>query len=224
MPRQILEIRLQQIERELVILGNMVEQALMRSVRLLQERDLEGARELISADIEINTRRFALERAVLRTFATQQPILASDLRLMAAILEITTELERIGDYAKGIAKVSLLLPRDPLPPPVGHFTPMAAHTCIMLQEALDAFIRRDAVRARTIPSRDDAVDSLYEQVYYSIIALIIEDPRLADRGNRLIWVAHNIERAADRVVNLCERILLAVSGEMIELDEELHVP
>jgi len=221
-PRETLAREIQHLEDEILILGNMVEDALVASVGILKKRDMEGARCLIVKDIDINARRYAIEDRTLALIALQQPV-ARDLRVLAAILEIVTELERIGDYAKGIGKISLLIGEQPLLKPLVDIPLMAEKALSMLRSALVAFIERDVETARAIPALDDEVDQLYEQVYRELITYILADPTCLEQANHLLWAAHNLERAADRVSNICERILFMVTGEFSEFDSEVSL-
>jgi len=215
--RQAFERELQRLQDEMLVLGSMVENALTEAVKALKERDQEAARRLIAQDRTINEHRFTIEQDCLVLIATQQPM-AGDLRMLASVLEITGELERIGDYAKGIARICLLLGADPLIKPILDLPRMAEKARTMLHRALDAFIRRDVALARAIPQEDDEVDALYNQVYRVLLTYIIADPSTIEQVNYLMWAAHNLERAADRVTNICERVLFAVTGELVELD------
>lgn len=219
MPRETFERELQRLQNEMLALGSMVEQAIAESVELLKRRDMEGSRRLIAQDRQINEKRFAIEGDTLVLIATQQPM-AGDLRTLAAVLEIATELERIGDYAKGIAKINLLIGEGPLLKPVADIPLMAEKARSMLHRALDAFVRQDVALARAIPTEDDQVDALYNQVYRELLTFIMADPRNMDQANYLLWAAHNLERAADRVTNICERVIFTATGEMIEMDVE----
>ena len=144
--------------------------------------------------------------------------MASDLRVLAAVLDIASELERIGDYAKGIAKINLMIGEGPLLKPLVDVPRMAEQACSMLRRALEAFVQQDKDLAQAIPAEDDAVDSLYNQVYRELITHILADPSTIEHANYLLWVAHNLERAADRVTNICERVIFTATGEMVELD------
>ena len=219
MPREAFERELQRLQGELLTLGGMVEEAITASVESLRRQDLEAARRVIDRDREINEQRFAIERDTLILIATQQPM-AGDLRVLAAILEITTELERMGDYAKGIAKINLMMGEKPLLKPLIDIPRMAAKAQDMLHRALEAFVNRDVEMARAIPLEDDEVDALYNQVYRELLTYIMADPRTIDQATYLLWVAHNLERTADRVTNICERVVFTVTGEMIEMDVE----
>jgi len=219
MVRQTFDRELERLQDEILILGSMVEKALMESVASLKRRDMEAARRLIVEDHLINEKRFAIEADALVLIATQQPM-ASDLRTIAAVLEIATELERMGDYAKGIAKINLMIGEQPLLKPLIDIPRMAEKARDMLHRALDAFVRRDVTLARAIPAEDDEVDALYNQVYRELMTFIMSDPRCIDQANYLLWAAHNLERTADRVTNICERVIFTVTGEMVEIGAE----
>jgi phosphate transport system protein len=202
----------------MLALGSMVENALVGSVETLKQRDFEASRQLIDQDKVINEKRFAIETDALVLLATQQPM-ASDLRTIAAVLEIVTELERMGDYAKGIAKINIMIGDDPLIKPLIDLPKMADKTSSMLHRALDAFVRRDVDLALAIPLDDDEVDEYYNLIYRELMDLIIADPSNTEQANQLLWAAHNLERTADRVINICERVVFTVTGKMIELDK-----
>ncbi|MBL7184015.1 MAG: phosphate signaling complex protein PhoU [Anaerolineae bacterium] len=219
MVRQTFEQEMQRLQDEVLVLGGMVENAIIESVEVLKRRDPDGARRLIAGDRVINEKRFAIEADCLVLIATQQP-LAGDLRTLAAVLEIVTELERMGDYAKGIARINLMMGEEPLLKPLVDIPRMAEKARDMLHRALDAFVRRDVALARAIPADDDEVDALYNQVYRELLTFIMNDPRTIDQATYLLWVAHNLERTADRVTNICERVVFTVTGEMMEMDAE----
>lgn len=217
MPRATFERDLQHLQDELLALGSRVEQAITESVQLLRRRDFYGSRQMIAADHDINAERYAIESACLTLIATQQPM-AGDLRRIAAVLEIATELERISDYAKGIAKINLMIGDQPLLKPLVDIPRMAEKGRDMLHRALAAFALQDVDAARAIPQEDDEVDALYYQIYRELADMIIDDPATIDRANYLLWVAHNLERTADRVTNICERVVFTATGQMVELD------
>jgi phosphate transport system protein len=219
MPRESFDKDLQHLEDGILTLGSMVETAIMESVDALKRRDLESSRELIALDRRINEKRFAIEAEALAVIAMQQPV-AIDLRMLAAVLDIADELERIGDYAKGIAKINLRIGEGPLVKPLIDIPAMARKACSMLHRALEAFIDRDVDLARALPGEDDEVDNLYNQVYRELMTYVIADPRTIEQANFLLWAAHNLERAADRVTNICERVLFTATGELIEMDVE----
>lgn len=217
MLRTRLQEELNRVEKDVLALGAMVEEAIKASVDALVRRDREAAQRIIDDDRLINERRFAIESDILVLIATQQPI-ARDLRLLAAMLEIITELERTGDYAKGISRVNLYLGDAPLIKPLIDIPRMAQKATDMLHRALKAFAERDVEAARAIPREDDEVDALYNRVNEELLHLVMADIKNLEQANYLLWAAHNLERAADRVTNICERVVFTVTGEMSELD------
>jgi phosphate transport system protein len=219
MTRQTFDRELQRLQDEVLALGSRVEEALIKSVQQLKQRDFAASRRLIADDRVINERRFAIEEDVMTLIATQQPM-AGDMRLLAAILEIVTELERMGDYAKGIGRINLLIGEQLLVKPLIDLPVMAEKARDMLHRALEAFVQRDVEQARTIAQRDDEIDALYNQIYRELLSYIIEDPHVIEQANSLLWVAHNLERTADRVINICERVVFTVTGELAELDTD----
>jgi len=223
MPREMFDRELQKLQDRLLVLGSMVEQALRDSVANLKKRDLDASRHLVAQDHILNEKRYEIEGEALILIATQQPM-ASDLRQIAAILEIAIELERIGDYAKGIGKINLLIGTAPLLKPLVDVPRMAELACDMLHRALQAFTTRDVDLAYLIPEEDDEVDDLYNQVYRELMTYIVADPKNIEQANYLLWAAHNLERAADRVTNICERTIFTVTGKLIEIsssDDEI---
>ncbi len=219
MPRQSFDRQIHHLQDEVLLLGSMVEQALLNTVDALRRRDIPVARRILSEDHLINEKRFAIENNILILMATQQPI-AHDLRLLAAMLEVITELERIGDYAKGIAKVVIRLGDAEVRVPNADFVRMAELAVGMLHRSLGAFIAENAPQAHAIPEEDGQVDQLYNKVYRGLVEYMISHPGSIDDSNLLLWVAHNLERAADRVTNICERTVFIATGELLELDSE----
>jgi phosphate transport system protein len=216
-PRTTFDRQIQDIQNEVLILGSMVEEAVLGSVEALKQRDLEAAQRIYHGDQKINEKRYEIENECLVLIARQQPM-ARDLRILAAVLEINTELERIGDYAKGISRINMMMGDEPFLIPITDLTLMAEKGLDMLHRSLSAFIERDAETARQIPQEDDEIDALYNHIYRELIDQMIDDPESIDRANYLVWAAHNLERMADRVTNVCERIVFVVTGEMRELD------
>lgn len=217
MPRQTLDREIHHLQDEVLLLGSMVEQAMLNAIDALKRQDLSAARRVYKDDDLINEKKYAIENRVLILFATQQPI-AHDLRLLAAILEVITELERMGDYAKGIAKVCLVIGEDPTPIPAREISRMGDLAVGMLHRALSAFIHEDVSMSYRIPKEDDLVDELYNQIYRKNVADMIANPDIIDHSNYIMWVVHNIERMADRVTNICERTIFIATGELLEID------
>jgi phosphate transport system protein len=223
MTRQLFDRELQKMQDRMLALGSEVEENLLASVRVLQERDHAEARRLIAGDEHVNQEQMNIETESLVLIATQQP-LASDLRFIASVISIATELERINDYAKGIAKISLMIGDDPLLPPVVDLPPMATKASSMLRRALQAFTQSNVDAAYAIHEEDDQVDELYNKVYKDLIALIAADAEAMDQATHILWAAHNLERTADRVSNICERVIFTATGQIIEMPEEDEIP
>jgi phosphate transport system protein len=217
MLRKTFENEIQQLKDETLVLGSMVEQNVLDAVEALKKRDLQWSERIVDADKKINDKRFALENQVMILIATQQPM-AHDLRLLASIFEVISELERMGDYAKGIAVINIRMGDQPLLKPLVDVPRMAQIGADMLHRALTAFVNEDAETARSIPKDDDQVDHLYDQVYRELITYIMADPSNIERANWLLWVAHNLERLADRVTNICERTIFIATGELLEIN------
>jgi phosphate transport system protein len=211
------ERELRGLQDEVLVLGSMVDKAIDRSIDALRRLDHPAAQQIIRDDQHINRKRFDVENAAIALIATQQP-LAGDLRTIVAVLNIIVELERMGDYAKGIAQIVLRHGEQPLLKPLIDVPRMADKARDMLRRSLDAFVARDAEAARRIAAEDDEVDALYDQVYRELLTFMLRDPKTIDRATWLLWTAHNLERIADRVTNICERVVYEATGEMAEMN------
>ena len=216
-PRARFTSELRAIQDDVVSLGRMVGVAIDQSVEALKGRDTDWARMVIHNDIAINARRFAIEERCMKLLATQAP-LAVDLRFIASALNIITDLERMGDHAEGICKINIMLGEEPLVKPLIDIPRMAAKANDMLSRSLEALVARDIEKAKAVSHEDDEVDALHDQVVRELISYMIEDPRTIQRALYLTWVSHNLERIADRVTNICERVVYIVTGEMEEIN------
>jgi phosphate transport system protein len=208
--------KLKEIQGDVLAMGSMVEKATLHSVQALKERDLALAEKVIADDIKINKQRFDIEEKCMELIATQQPM-AGDLRIIMSVANVVTELERIGDHAEGIAKIVVMIGDEPPLKPIVDLPRMAEKTADMLRRSLEAFINHDTDAARKIATEDDEVDNLYNQVFRELLSFMAENPKTITRATRLIWVAHNLERSADRVTNICERVVFTVTGKMEEI-------
>ena len=216
MPRTTFAHEMQEIKDDVLLLGSMVEQAVMESAEALRDNDLEHSRRVLSKDLNINTKRFEIEISIMVLMATQQPI-AQDLRLLAASLDICTELERMGDYAKGIANINLRSEGLSLPYILRDIYAMAEKAVDMLHRAMTTFADNDVQTAKSIILEDDVIDECYTQLYYEAVNNVLGDLSNIERANYVIWAAHNLERLGDRVTNICERVIYIVTGERPEL-------
>ena len=208
--------KLREIQDEVLVMGGMVSEAILRSIEALKNRDMDLAEQIVTGDQKINDLRFEIEEKCIQLIVTQQPI-ANELRIIIAVLNIITEVERIGDYAEGIAKITIMIGDEPPVKPLIDIPLMAEQAVDMLRRSLDAFINKDADAARKICIEDDIVDHLYDQIYLELLDLMMENPQIVSRATRLIWVAHDLERSADRVTNICERVIFVITGKMEEI-------
>ncbi len=219
MTRTVFTQSLQELQDGVLALGSMVEKAIGRAVESLRNQDIALAQQVVDGDARINEVRWELEEAAINLMATQAPM-ARDLRRIAAVMHIVTELERMADHAEGIAVLTLRTADEPHLKPLVDIPRMADVARELLVEALDAYTEMDAERARQIARRDDDVDRLYEQVYRELLTFMISDPRTITRATHLLWVAHNIERIGDRVTNICERVVFVVTGQIEEMNKK----
>jgi phosphate transport system protein len=215
MPRNNFDQSLQQLQEEVLMLGSMVQKATDRSIEALRARDVRTARQIIADDTQINAKRYAIEDLCVDMIARQQPM-ARDLRKITAALIIANELERMADYAQGISKINVMMGDEPLLKPLVDIPRMAELSIAMTRDALDAFVTGNAERARQIALSDDEVDQLYEQVYRELLVFMFNDPQTIQRATWLLWIAHNLERIADRATNICERVIFMATGELVE--------
>ncbi len=217
MSREFFHRELTELQDEVLVLGSMTEKAVLDAMEALRDGDGTWSNKIIQEDARINAKRFEIEEKALFIIASQQPM-ATDLRALLSILYITTDLERIGDHAEGIAKINLLMGDEPLPRRLGYVPSMADRAVAMLSNSLKSFINRDVDFARQICDSDDEVDRLQDSVYDECIRSMIADPSTIQRNTYLLWTAHNLERIADRCTNICERTIFMVTGRMEEIN------
>ena len=215
MPRTDYDRDLRMLQDDLLMMGNMVEKAIARALDALRNRDLEAANDVIREDDIIDQKQTEIEERCIDLIATQQP-LAGDLRILVTALHLCGELERMGDYAEGIAKISVMMGDEPPLKPLIDIPRMAQKASDMVRRSLDAFVNRDVVAAMSVRSDDDEIDALYEQVYRELLTYMLGDPSVIRRATHLLWAAHNIERIADRATNIAERVIYMVTGRVFE--------
>jgi phosphate transport system protein len=202
------------VEQDLLQMGEMVITAINRSIHALKNLDKAEAESIIADDARINSKRWNIENQCIQIFATQQPV-AGDLREIVSFMDLITNLERMADHAKGIANIVVRHDQTPLLKPLIDIPRMADKASEMIQKSLTAFITQDVAAARAIIEMDNEVDALYEQIFRELLIYMMEDPKTITRAIYLIWVCHNLERIADRVTNICERIIFMVTGEIL---------
>jgi phosphate transport system protein len=206
---------LRALQDDLLVLSSMVEKAIAKALDALKGRDLAASRQVVQEDDAIDQQRFQLEEKCIELIATQQPT-ARDLRTVITILHIAVELERMGDYAEGIGKISLMMGDEPPLKPLIDIPRMAERAMDMLRKSLDALTSRDTAVASQVCKDDDEVDALYDQVYRELLTYMLQDPRTIQRATYLLWVAHDLERTADRATNIAEMVIYLVTGKMTE--------
>jgi phosphate transport system protein len=217
MTREAYQRNLRELQDEVLVLGSMIEKALERSMQALKGRDLDLAKQVLAEDKQVDKKRYEIEEQALDIMSCQAPM-ASDLRILLAILSIVTDLERMGDHAAGNAKIAIMIGDEPPLKPLIDLPRMNERVIDMLHRSLNAFISHDAEAARKIVPEDDDIDNLYDQVFRELLTFMMEDPRTITRATRLIWVGHNLERTGDRVTNICERVVFMVTGKMEEMN------
>jgi len=215
--RESFEEHIKGLNEDVVAMSEMVATATSRSVEALGSQDIEKAKQIINDDLLINRKRWQIEEKCINLIALQQPV-ATDLREIIAVLNIITELERMGDYAEGNAKIAIMLGGEPLIRPLIFLPKMAEKTNSMLKRSMQALVSRDAQAAMAICNEDDEVDKLYDEAYHDLLMCMIKDPTLVSKATPLIWAAHNLERIADRVTNICERIVFLATGSMPQVN------
>ena len=208
-----LDRQITHLQEEITLLANVVDKAIYRSVEALKNRDLAESQAVIEGDDYIDQKRYDIEELCVDLIATQQPM-ASDLRAIVAMLHIAVELERMGDYAEGIAKISLLMGDEPPLKPLIDIPRMANKAGEMLRDSVDCLVERDLAKAERVMDDDDEVDDLYDQVYRELLLFMIQDPRSIQRATYLLWAAHDLERIADRATNIAERVMFLVTGQV----------
>jgi phosphate transport system protein len=217
MVRQAFEEQIRELLDDLLAMGQMVSDSIDRSVQALALQDEDLARQVIAYDDEINATQNDIDEKCLVLIATQQPM-ASDLRTILAVSNIASELERIGDYTEGIGRLAVKLAAQPLLKPLIDIPRMADRGRQMLLSSLEAFAQQDVEAARKLGDADDLVDALYDQVFRELLVYMMEDPRTITQATYLLWVAHNLERIADRTTNIAERVIFTDSGQVVDLN------
>jgi len=217
MTREAFDAELAALKERLLQLGAMVSDAQRQAVQALAARDTEGAQEVIAGDQAINQTQRQIEDECIYLIASQQPV-ARDLRTIMSVSFIATELERMADHAKGIAVLALRLVDQPLLKPLIDIPRMADIGRELLAAQLIAFVNGDADAASTLAYRDEEVDQLNDQVFRELLLIMMTDPRTITRATYLLWVAHNLERFADRTTNIGERAIFVTRSEIVELD------
>ncbi|MDA0734933.1 MAG: phosphate signaling complex protein PhoU [Chloroflexi bacterium] len=217
MLRSDLNRQLNQLQQEVTSLAGIVDKATLRAIDALKTRDLAESQLVINEDDYIDQKRYEIEEKCVDLIATQQPM-GRDLRNIIALMHISVELERMGDYAEGISKISLLMGPNPPLKPLIDIPKMADLATQMLRDSIDALVSRDVIKANRVLQNDDEVDALYDQVYRDLLEFMIQDPQTIERATYLLWVSHDLERIADRATNIAERVIYLITGKVVNSD------
>ena len=212
MPREDFERNLKDVEDDVVQLSSMVEKAIFKSIEALKERDINASQKVVDDDDVIDEKQQAIEDRCIDLIALEAPM-AGDLRVLIAAMMVANELERMGDYAEGIAKISVSMGNLPPLKPLIDIPRMADKSVDMLRRSTQAFVNRDVESATAVILDDDEVDDIYDQVYRELLTYMTADPSTVQRATYLLWVAHDLERVADRTTNIAERVIYLVTGE-----------
>ena len=214
-----LDRELDQLRDMLFRMESLVSEALQRGMDSLRRRDAALAEDVIRSDDVINALRYDVEQSCVDMIATQQPV-ARDLRTIMSMMHSAVEMERMGDHAAGVAKITLAVYEEPLLKPLIDLPRMATISIEMLHLSLQALINNDAEVAQAIIDRDDEVDSLHDQIFRELITYMLEDTSTIRRATNLTWASHAVERFADRATNIAERALFITSGQLEDLTSE----
>ena len=212
MPRADFERKLNLVQDEVVKLSSMVEKAIFKAIDALKSRDIELSKQVVEEDDDIDNKQQALEDLCVDLIALEAPM-AVDLRVIISAMMVANELERMGDYAEGIAKISIAMGDLPPLKPLIDIPRMADKAVGMLRRSIESYVDRDIEGARQVYKDDDEVDDIYERVYRELLTYMLADPSTIQRATYLLWVSHDLERVADRTTNIAERVMYLVTGK-----------
>ncbi len=217
MPREQFQRQIAALYDEVIEMGSMVERAVDYAMQALMDRDVAMARRVIDDDKDINAVGYHLQNACISLLAQQAPM-AGDLRVIVSVTAIMSDLERMGDHAEGIGRIVIMMQDEPLVKPLIDLPIMASRAKDMLRNSIQAFVDQDTDAAYRVGAADDEVDKLYDQIYADLIQVMISDPTTIEPSTHLLWVAHNLERIADRATNIAERTVYSATGMLPQMD------
>lgn len=205
------EAQLEQLGRELIEMGALIERAIAGAVKALIERDTALAQRIAVSDDEIDEKEKEIESLCLKLLLQQQPV-ARDLRVISSALKMITDMERIGDQAADVAEIALMLASQPAANWPTHISDMARATIGMVSRSIDAFVRHDLALAREVIESDDGVDDLFLQVRADLIERVRADVQSAGQSLDLLMIAKYFERIGDHAVNIAEWVEFSITG------------
>lgn len=217
MTRERFSQQVMEVKHKVVRMGALVEDIIELAVTSLKNQDIEAAKKVYIDDDKIDALELEIETDCMKMLALQQP-LAKDLRTVATALKIITDLERMGDNAVNIAKITLELGKEPLIKPLIDIPRMAQISQDMVKLSLDAFVKEDIKLAEKVAAMDEEVDNIYLSIFDEIIELITKDNNKTRQGTKLLFIGRFLERIADHTTNICERVIYMVTGELKEIN------
>ncbi len=215
--RVVFEEKMNHLQERLHQMGSLVEGAIARSIESLRTQDQAMAQVVVRGDENIDYLQQEIEDKCLELIATQQPM-AKDLRRVATLFKITTDLERMADYASNIAEITLRIGDEPLIKPLVDIPRMAVLSQRMVKKALDAYVREDVELAASVGPDDDEVDNLFKQIFRELLTIMMENPRTISQASHLLFVGRWLERMSDHATNIAEEVIFLVTGERQRLN------
>lgn len=213
----VFEEKMSWLQDKLQQMGNLVEGAIAKSVEALKTQDLKLAQAVIDGDDQIDDLEREIEEKILEVIATQQPM-AKDLRRVATLFKMISDLERMADYATSIAKITLRIANQPLIKPLVDIPRMAIISQKMVKQSLDAYVREDVELARAVGKDDDEVDNLYSQIFRELLTIMMENPKTITQATHLLFVGRWLERISDHATNIAEEVIFLVTGDKVKFD------
>ncbi|CCC57830.1 phosphate signaling complex protein PhoU [Caloramator australicus] len=208
---------LKEVKHKVLRMGSLVEVIVDKAVTSLKEQNLELAKTIVEEDDKIDAMDLEIEMDCMKLLALQQP-LAKDLRTIATALKIITDLERMGDHAVNISKITLEIGKEPLIKPLIDIPRMAKIAQEMIRLSLDAFVKEDIELAKKVAQMDQEVDDIYQAIIDELLEMIVKDPSITKQATKLMFVGRYLERIADHTTNVCERIIYMVTGKLEEIN------
>lgn len=204
--------QLEQLNKEIITMGTLIEQAIEMAVGALIHQDVEKARKAMESDEEIDHQERTIENLCLRLLLQQQPV-ARDLRVISAALKMITDMERIGDHAADLSELTIIMADKPYMKRLDHIEQMAKETMVMLISSLEAYVNKNLQQAKEVIAHDDIVDKLFLEVKEELIQLIHENPDNGEQAADLLMVAKYFERIGDHATNIAEWVIFSITGK-----------
>ncbi|MEG6574943.1 phosphate signaling complex protein PhoU [Caldibacillus debilis] len=217
MARPVFEERLEDLNKTLLNMGFLVQEAIYKAVKSLTDKNTQLAQEVLQDDEKINALEVEIEKKCFELIALQQPV-GKDLRRIATMLKVSTDLERMGDHAVSISKTTIRLEKEQYAKPLIDIPKMADIVKEMVQEVLEAFVNQDQEKAVQVSKKDDQIDELFGNIFMEVSELMQKNPEMIRQGPYFLLVAQNLERIGDYVTNMCEWIVYLQTAKLVDLN------